>query len=193
MAQVELTHGYYASAYRNQPLAGVGVAVCARCVHPRPVPAPIHRRASVHPGCAPVVARTSAAAADLDPFSESAGGSVTRAGRLAAFWPVASALARGADAARVSAADRPERAASDQSTFAGAIARSPRRATARGRADGRNGSAGGLHGVQKKAPALTAPRARRWVGARSSRGRAAGSSVTRNTPCVCGCPRRIGR
>lgn len=48
-------------------------------------------------------------------------------------------------------------------------------------------------GFKKKPPALTPRRTPRWVGARSRPGKAAGLSVTRNTPCGCGCPRRIRR
>jgi hypothetical protein len=47
-------------------------------------------------------------------------------------------------------------------------------------------------GFKKKPPALTPPRTPPWVGARSRPGRAAGLSVTRDTPCVCGCPPVIG-
>ena len=81
----------------------------------------------------------------------------------------------------------------DSAAFAGAMALPSRRATARGRADGRDGSTGGLQRLQKKAPARTPLRTRPWAGARSRRGRAAGLSVTRNTPCVCGCLRCIRR
>jgi hypothetical protein len=48
-------------------------------------------------------------------------------------------------------------------------------------------------GFKKKPPALTPPRTRRWAGARSRPDSAVGLSATRNTPCGCGCPRRIRR
>jgi hypothetical protein len=48
-------------------------------------------------------------------------------------------------------------------------------------------------GFKKRARALTPPRTRPWAGARLRRDKAAGLSVTRSTPCVCGCPRRIRR
>ena len=48
-------------------------------------------------------------------------------------------------------------------------------------------------GFKKKTPALTPPPTRPWAGAHSRAVRAAGLSVTRNTPCVCGCPQCTGR
>ena len=48
-------------------------------------------------------------------------------------------------------------------------------------------------GFKKKTPAFTPPHTRPWAGARSRPARAAGLSVTRNTPCVYGCPRHIRR
>jgi len=193
LVQVEFRHGSSASAHGNPSPAGVGVAACTRCVHPRPVPAPVHRGAPVCAQCSSAMARASAALVDFDAFAQSGGGPIARTIRLASFLPVAPTLAWGANAARVSAADWRERTAPDQSTFAGAPAPLPRGAAAHGRADGRDRSAGGLQRLQKKTPARTPPCTRRWAGARSRRGKAAGLSVTRNTPCVCGCPRLIGR
>jgi hypothetical protein len=191
--QLEFRHGSFASAHRDPPLAGVAIAVCTRRVHPRSVPAPVHRRATVCFGRAAVVAPASAGVVDCDAFAQSGRGPVTRTSRLASVLPVARTLARGADAARISAANRGQRPAPDQSTLAGAIGPPPRRAAARGRADGRDGFAGGLQRLQKKTLALTPPPTRPWAGARSRPARAAGLSVTRNTPCVCGCPRRTRR
>ena len=193
LVQVEFAHGYSGSAHRHQPLAGLGVGLCARRVHLRSVSPSVQRRAAVRPRGASVVAFASTAVADFDPFVQSGSGPITRTGRLASVLPVAPPLARRADAARVSPADRGERPAPDQSAFIGALAPPPRGATARGGADGRDGPARGLQRLQKKALVLTPPHARPWVGARSRRGRAAGSSVTRNTRCVCGCAPCIRR
>jgi len=191
--QLEFRHGYFASAHWNPPLAGVGVAVCARRVHSRSVPAPVHRRAAVCLECAAAMAHAFAAVVDFDAFAQSDRGPVARTSRLASILSVARTLARGADAARVSAAGRGQRLAPDQSTLAGAAGAPPRRAIARGRTDGRDGFAGGLQRLQKKPLALTPPSTRLWAGALSRAAKAAGLSVTRNTPCVCGCPRFTGR
>lgn len=48
-------------------------------------------------------------------------------------------------------------------------------------------------GFKKKIPALTPPYTPPWAGAHSRPARVAGLSVTRNTPCVCGCPPRTGQ
>ncbi len=191
--QVALAHDDDASAHRDQPAAGFDLGACARRVYLRSVPPPVHRRTALRLRCAAVVARAFAASADFDAFAEFGRGSVARTGRLASVLPPAPTLARCPDVARVSAADWGQRAASDQPAFAATIAPSPRRATPRGRTDGRDGPAGGLQRLQKKAPALTPPPTRLWAGARSRPGRAAGLSATRNTPCVYGCPRRIRR
>ena len=66
-------------------------------------------------------------------------------------------------------------------------------ATPRRGADGRDGSAGGVQRLQKKIPAATPPRTRRWAGAHSRPARAAGLSATRNIRCGCGCPPCIRR
>lgn len=192
-AQLEFGHGYCASTDWHQPLAGFGFSVCARRLHSRVVPAPVYRRAAVCVERTTVVAHTSTAVVDFDAFAQSGRGSIARTSRVASVLPVARTWAWHADAARVSATDRGQRPAPDQSTFVGTIAAPPRRATARGRADGRDGFAGGLQRLQKKAPALTPPPTRRWVGALSRPAKAVGSSVTRNTRCGCGCPQHTRR
>lgn len=191
--QLEFRYGSFASAHRDQPLAGLGLSVYARRLHPRSVPAPVHRRTTVCSERAAVVALAPAAVVDFDPFAQSGRGPVARTSGLATVLPVAQTMARRADVARVSAADRSQRPAPDQSTLAGTIASPPRRAAARGRPDGRDGFAGGLQRLQKKTPALTPPPTRPWAGARSRPARAAGLSVTRNTRCGCGCRRRTRR
>src|SRR3974377_1085856 len=122
---LEFWHGSFASAHRNPPLAGVGIAVCARRIHPRSVPAPVHRRAAVCFERAAVVAHAFAGVIDLDAFAQSGRGPVARTSCLASVLPVAGTLARGTDAARVSAADRGQRPAPDQSTLAGTIGAPP--------------------------------------------------------------------
>jgi len=52
---------------------------------------------------------------------------------------------------------------------------------------------GGVQRLQKKIPATTPPRTRRWADARSRPARAVGLSATRNIRCGCGCPPGIRR
>lgn len=99
---------------------------------------------------AAVVAHAPAAAVDFDAFTQSGRRPVARTGRLASVLPVARTLAWGADAARVSEANRGQRPAPDQPTLAGAVSPPSRCATVHGRADGRDGFAGGLQRLQKK-------------------------------------------
>lgn len=190
---LEFRHGSFASARRNQPLAGWRIAGCARRIHLRSVSAPVPRRTAMCSERAAVVASASAAVVDCDACAQSGRGPVVRTSGLGSVLPAASPLARGADAARVPATDRGPWSAPDQSTIAGAIASPARRATARGRADGRDGFAGGLRRLQKETPAFTPPPPRPGAGARSRPASVAGLLVTRNRRCGCGCPRGIRR
>jgi len=110
---------------------------------------------------AAVVASASVGLVDFDPFAQFGGDATARTSRLAPVLPIAAALARRTHAARVSATGWCQWIAPDQSTFTGAIAASPRSATARGRADGRDGFAGSLQRLQKKTLGFIPPRTRR--------------------------------